>query len=174
MSITVEANPVNLNWSNFRPSATRIADPNDGTLVDAVTRFNFNMMDLPPRTVDGQFAMADPNVIRITPNSQVFTGVLKTESLLSHEQFHYDVGILVARAFARKIMRLRCPNLAALRAELQKARQLHFMTRAGLIQNRYDLDTRHGTNLHYQNIWKSRMASCLANQRSDQIGGFWL
>ncbi len=43
MSITVVANPVNLAWSNFRLSATRIVDPNDGTLVDAVTRFNFEL-----------------------------------------------------------------------------------------------------------------------------------
>ncbi|WP_428353152.1 hypothetical protein [Methyloprofundus sp.] len=62
MTITVEANPANLTWSNFRPSATKIRDPNDGTLVDAVTRFNFNMRSLPPRTVEGKFAVADPNI----------------------------------------------------------------------------------------------------------------
>ena len=174
MTITVDANPVSLEWRHFRPSATRIVDPNDGTFVDAVTQFNFDLRDLPPRMVDGQFAMADPNVIRITPNSQVFTGVLQTPALLSHEQFHYDVGIVIARAFARKLMRLRAVDQTALRTAIHSAVQLHFMTRARLIQRRYDMDTRHGTNAHYQTIWKNRMFSCLANPRSDQLGGFWL
>ena len=174
MAITVVANPVSLTWANFRPSASKIIDPNDGTLVDALTQFNYNLPNRPPRMVDGQFAMADPNIIRITPNSQVFTGVLQTAALLSHEQFHYDVGIVTARAFARQLMRLRAPNLAALRAAIQSAVQLHFTTRARLIQRRYDLDSRHGTNAHYQHIWKNRMVSCLANPHSNQLGGFWL
>jgi hypothetical protein len=103
MAITVVANPASLTWANFRPSASKIVDPNDGTLIDALTRFDFNMPNLPHRMVDGQFAMADANVITITPNAQVFTGVLKTPALLSHEQLHYDVGIATARALAREL-----------------------------------------------------------------------
>ncbi len=174
MAITVVANPANLTWANFRPSGSRIVDPNDGTLVDAVTRFNFNLPNRPPRAVAGQVAMADPNVITITPNSQVFTGVVQTAALLSHEQFHYDVGVATARALARQFMRLRAPNQAALGIAVQNAAQLHFMTRARLLQRRYDLDTRHGTNAHYQRIWKNRMAACLAHPNSNQLGGFWL
>ncbi len=174
MAITVVANPANLTWANFRPSRVRLVDPNDGTLVDAVTRFNFNLPNRPPRAVAGQVAMADPNVITITPNSQVFIGVVQTAALLSHEQFHYDVGIVTARALARQLMRLRTPNQAALGIAVRTAAQLHFTTRAGLLQRRYDLDTRHGTNAHYQRIWKNRMAACLANPNSNQLGGFWL
>ena len=152
----------------------RIVDPADRTLVDALTRFNFNLPNLPPRMIGGQFAMADPNVITITPNAQVFTGVFQTLALLSHEQFHYDVGIVTARALARELMALRAPNLAALTTAVQGAARLHFTTRAGLLQGRYDLDTRHGTNAHYQKIWKNRMAFCLAKPLSDQLGGFFL
>jgi hypothetical protein len=71
-------------------------------------------------------------------------------------------------------MSLRAPNQAALGIAVQNAAQLHFMTRARLLQRRYDLDTRHGTNAHYQRIWKNRMAACLANPNSNQLGGFWL
>ncbi len=132
------------------------------------------LRNLPPRTVDGQLALADPNIITITPNSQVFRGVNQTPALLSHEQFHYDVSVVIARALARKLMRIRSPNHGTLRVAIQSAADLHFMTRARLIQRRYDMDTRHGTNAHYQKIWKSRMTSCLANPRSDHLGGFWL
>lgn len=174
MAITVVANPVNLTWANFTPSPSMIVDPNDGTLNDALTRFNFTMPNLPPRRVAGQFAMADPNVITITPNAQVFTGVLQTPTLLSHEQFHYDVAIVIARVLARDLMALRAPSQADLINAVQNASQLHFKIRARLLQRRYDLDTQHGTNAHYQKIWKSRMAACLADPHSNQLGGFWL
>jgi len=174
MAITVAAHPMILVWANFTPSATQIVDPQDGTLVDALTRFRFTVPALPPRAFNGQLAMADPNIIRISPNGQVFTGVIQTPALLSHEQFHYDVGIVTGRALAHELMGLRAPNLAALAAAFQSAVQLHFSTRARLLQRRYDLDTRHGTNAHYQKIWKNRMAVCLANPRSSQLGGFFL
>jgi hypothetical protein len=174
MAITAVTNPENLTWLNFRSSATRILDPADGTLVDAFTRFNFNLPALPHRMVAGQFAMADANVITITPNAQVFTGLVQTPALLLHEQFHYDVGTVTARALARQLMVLRVTSLAALVTAVQDASQLHFSTRAGLLQRRYDVETRHGTNAHYQRIWKDRMTACLANPVSDQLGGFYL
>lgn len=174
MAITVVANPATLTFADFTPSATQLVDPNDGTLIDALTRFNFSLPPLPPRVVGGVFAMADPNVITITPNAQIFTGVLQTPALLAHEQFHYDVGIVTGRALARELMALRAHSQAALVAEVQKAAILHFTTRSRLLQRRYDLDTRHGTNAHFQKIWKDRMAICLANPRSVQLGGFFL
>jgi hypothetical protein len=174
MAITVVATPATLTWADFTPSASQLVDPGDGTLVDALTRFDFNLPNLPPRHVGGQLAVADPNVITITPNAQVFTGVAQTAALLAHEQFHYDVGIVTARGLARELMALRAPNLAALITAVQNASRLHFTTRAGLLQRRYDLDSRHGTNAHFQKIWKDRMTTCLAHPRSDQLGGFFL
>jgi hypothetical protein len=174
MAITVVANPATLAWSNFTPVLTRILDPGDGTLVDALTRFNFNMDDRPPRTVAGQFALAENLTITITPNAQVWTGVSQTRKLLDHEQLHYDVGIVTGRGLARQLMALRAPTVQALGAAVREAARLHFVTRAGLLQRRYDLDTSHGANNHYQMIWKQRMAACLANPSSDQLGGFYL
>lgn len=174
MTIAVIATPVTLAWRNFTTVAGPLIDPADGQSVDALTAFNFNLPTLPPRTVAGQLAVADPNVLTITPNAQVVAGVPQTPALLSHEQFHYDVGIVTARALARHLAALRAPNVAALGTAVREAARLHFTTRAGLIQRRYDLDTRHGTNAHYQRIWKNRMAACLANPRSETIGGFYL
>lgn len=174
MAITLVANPAQLNFGHFRPSATQMTDPNDGSTVDAITRFDFAMPQLPARRVGAFFAMADPNVITITPNCRIFTGVAQTPALLSHEQFHYDVGIVCGRALARELMALRANSEGALGLLLQRAATLHFTTRTRLLQRRYDIDSRHGTNAHFQKIWKDRMAVCLANPRSDQLGGFFL
>lgn len=174
MPITVTAKPTALTWADFKISPSKILDPNDGTLTDAVTGFKFALPDLPPRTIASQFAMGDPNVLTIIPDAQVFSGVVQNAALLSHEQFHYDVGIVTARALARKLTALRAPSLIALRTAVQDAARLHLTIRAQLIQKRYDIETQHGTNAHYQKIWKDGMASCLANARSDHLGGFWL
>jgi hypothetical protein len=173
MAITVSASPTTLAWSNFT-SVSSLTDPADGTAVDAYTTFGYDIPDRPARTVGGMLALADPMTIRITPNARVVTGVAQTAGLLSHEQFHYDVGIVCARALARHLMRLRGANQADLRSQLISAVTLHLITRAGLIQRRYDIDSRHGTNAHYQKVWKDRMATVLANPNADQIGGFWL
>jgi len=174
MAITVVANPINLTWANFRVTPNKILDPADGTMQDSFTKFDFAMPALPARNVGGKLALADPMTITITPNAQVWSGVVQSAALLSHEQFHYDVGVVTARAFARELSRLRKDTQAELVTALRAAETLHFITRTGLLQKRYDLDTRHGTQAHYQKIWKDRMTLCLSNPNSTRLGGFWL
>ena len=176
MAITVTASPTSLTWANFTVVPNQMTDPSDGTTIDAFTAFNFAITPDPPKTktVNGQFAFDEPMTITITPVARVWSGVLKTEKLLSHEQWHYDVGIVTARALAKQIPHLRGANFPALIQALRSAITLHFTTRAGILQKRYDLDTRHGEQSHYQKIWKDRMTSVLANPRVDQIGGFYL
>lgn len=174
MAITVQANPINLTWSNFSVTPNQILDPTDNTLQDAYTTFRFNIPDLPPRTVNGQLALADPLNITITPYARVWSGVRQTAALLSHEEWHYHVGIVVARSFAREAARLRAADMNGLRTAFQNAFNLHFITRVRLLQRRYDLDTQHGIQAHYQKIWKDRMTACLSNSNSEHLGGFWL
>lgn len=176
MAVTVTATPTTLAWSNFTTVPAQMTDPNDGSVIDAFTAFNFAITPDPPTTkmVNGMFAFAEPMTITITPAARVWSGVTQTAALLSHEQWHYDVGIVTARALAKQIPSLRGPNFNALIQSLRDAIRLHFTTRTGILQNRYDIDTRHGTNEHYQKIWKDRMTACLANPNADQIGGFFL
>ena len=174
MAITAQASPVNLTWGQYTVVPDRILDPADNTLVDAYTTFRYNIPNLPPREIDGQFALADPMTITITPVLKVWSGVAQTAALLSHEQLHYDVGFVTARALGRHLMRLRGNSLADLRTALIDAVNLHLVTRAGLLQRRYDKDTSHGANAHYQGVWKNRMTACLADPRADQLGGFYL
>lgn len=173
MAITVTASPTTLSWSNFTPQ-TIVIDPNDGTEQDCVTRFNYSIPDRPPRTVDGQKALAETFVISITPNAQVRIGAAKTAALLRHEQLHYDVGIVTARALARELMRLRAPTVPELAQKLSDAVNLHFERRAGLIQTRYDRESRHSQNAHYQGVWERAMATCLGDPRATHILGWWL
>ena len=174
MPITVTGTPMNLSWADFKTVPDKLIDPADGELADAYTEFKFDIPDAPPQVIDGQQALASNFDIKITPSARVWTGVLKTAALLSHEEWHYHVGIITARALARQLATLRAPTIPALAALLNQAVVLHFRTRAGILQKRYDLDTRHGTQAHYQKIWKQRMAACLAKPDSREMGGFYL
>ncbi len=174
MAITVQANPANLTWANFTVTPNKIVDPADNTLVDAYTTFNYTIQNLPGRNVDGKRAFADPLTITITPVASVWSGVVQSAALLSHEQWHYDIGLATARVFAAELSRLRKATDAELVAARDTLVQLHFRTRAGLLQKRYDIDSRHGTNAHYQRVWKDRMTACLGNASSTQLGGFYL
>lgn len=174
MAITVNATKINLSWSDFTVVPNQILDPGDNTYVDAYTTFQYNIPNMPPRTVNGQLMLADPLTITISPQGRVWSGVQQTAALLSHEEWHYHVGIVVARAFAREAARLHSPTMAGLVSQFQQSFNLHFVTRVGLLQRRYDIDTRHGTQAHYQRIWKDRMTACLANPNSDQLGGYYL
>jgi hypothetical protein len=174
MTITATRTPTTLGASNFLPFPI-VIDPADGTVQTALTQYNFDVSGaLPFRTVDGRRAVRETFNIRITPVCMITVGTTLTPGLRDHEQFHYDVGFVIARQVARVLTDLRRDNDAALLAAVQETVRLHFRTRNNLIQRRYDADTRHGTNAHYQGIWVRRMRDVLANPASTQIGGFFL
>lgn len=174
MAILVAAKPWALAWTDFKKIDTKPVDPNDGTSGDALTSFDWDVPGLTYSMVGGHLVYTGLSVITITPNAQVFKSTPQTAALLSHEQFHYDVGIVTARALARTLMAIRAPNLFALQIAQNKAQQLHLKTRSLLIQRHYDHETRHGANAGYQKVWKESMAACLANYNSLHLRGFWL
>jgi hypothetical protein len=173
VTITLVATPRVLTWAHYTVQAV-VVDPADDSEQDAYTGFRYDLPDLPSREVHGQRALATGMRLTITPKALVRRGATQSASLLAHEQFHYDVGIVIGRVVARELARLRAPDDRALGAAMNDVVQLHFETRTGLIQKRYDLDTRHGTNAHYQRLWKGFMRDCLARPESTHLHGFWL
>ena len=173
MAITVTRSVANLTAANYTPIPV-VVDPADGTVQTAYTTFEYDFPDRPARTVDGQLALADPNVMTLKPRCIITTGATMTPALLAHEQFHYDVGFVVARRFVKQLMRLRAATYAELSVKFNQCFTLHIITRVGLLQRRYDLDTHHGTIARYQRIWTDRMAACLRDSNATQLGGFWL
>jgi hypothetical protein len=162
MSITVRRDPERLTWADFI-SIPIVIDPNDGTEQMAFTAFDFNVPDELPRTIDGQLALSETFEIIITPRARVKRGGPQSPELLAHQQFCYDVGFVVARVVARELTTLRAGDERELASAVWNTIQSHFIFRAGLIQRRYDLDTRHGTVRYDQQLWTWRMSTCLAD-----------
>jgi hypothetical protein len=173
MAITATRNPTTLAAHHFVGHAV-VIDPADGTEQLAFTEYHVDIPSLPARTVDGDKALADTFRIKITPRAKVKIGTTLTPTLLAHEQFHYDVGFVIARRVSVLLTDLRADTVGELEEKFNKIMKLHFKTRSGLIQRRYDLDTHHGTQAHYQKVWLDRMKACLAKADSTKIGGYFL
>lgn len=174
MPIRVNPSTKNLRWTDFTISQQRPMDPADGTRQDAYTSFDYTLPNKGPRQVGSFFAFPDPWDIIITPRAAAWANVAQTPALLAHEQFHYDVGIVCARALARYLSGVRTRTAAELLPLLNTAVQLHLHRRAGLLQRHYDRETGHGTNAGAQRRWKQQMALCLANPKAQMLGGWWL
>jgi hypothetical protein len=109
---------------NLTPSATRKGDLKLRSQI---------------RKVGDELALADPVEITISmKEAKVKKGAAQTEKLLAHEQFHYDVGTLVARAAGRELSDLREKDKAKLSRAMDDVAELHFQTRAAAIQRKYD------------------------------------
>ena len=174
MTVTAARTPTTLTWANFSPQPT-VVDPRDGTVVDAFTTFDFFMLTSPLIVpAGGRFRVNPALVISLVPLALVADGTSQTAALLAHEQIHYDVGFVIARQLARDLNVIDDATEAGLRKRMTDLTTLHFTTRAGLIQARYDRESNHGLNAHFQNYWSNQMAKCLANAQASEIGGWML
>jgi hypothetical protein len=175
MTITASRNPTALTWNSYRQEPS-LLDPNDGTPQDAITAFNWALLPGNARAVEnnGRFRLPSTMRIEVTPVARVRTGAPQTADLLAHEQIHYDIGFVIARRLAHDLNFLDAPNEAQLRARLNELIDLHFGRRNELIQSRYDQESDHSQNAHYQRYWANNMRACLANPNASQIGGWML
>lgn len=177
MPITVVSSTLtgsNLTWGDFTIVAPPLVDPADGHTIDAYTTFDYQLSNGTPAASGSNFVVPQPNTLTITPRASVTNTTAQTAGLLAHEAFHFDLGFCIGRVVAKKLEALSKPTAAAVTAEGLRLFQYHFRTRAGLIQARYDADTRHGTVSRYQTIWANRMATCKGDANATSIGGFLL
>ncbi len=178
MGMTLVMNPSKLAWSNFTVVNSPIIE--NGERRSALVEFTYEYSSYTPVTKDGQLALPDDMKLTIEPEAKIWkdstarTDRDKGAALLAHEQFHYDVAHVIGRVVLMKMWKLRARTEALLKAELELLLTLHFVTRAGLIQRRYDLDTRHGLDQHNQRHWLKLMSQTLANPSATMIGGYWL
>jgi hypothetical protein len=178
MTVELLMNPDTLTWDDFLEQ-DEVIDPDSGKKVSARTSFDWDWPAKPPAKKDGEVAFPDM-VLMITPDAAVWKDSVvrkdkkKAEELLSHEQFHYDVAHVIGRVLVKHLEALRAKDAAQLSAAADVLFNRHFIVRSKLIHRRYDLETKHGLDQHYQKHWKKLMRETLARPDSTQMGGWWL
>lgn len=168
MAITVTPNPVSLSWSNFTPVSTLPGNE------DAHIDFNFVVPTRPPRQVGSNWMLAETFAIAVSPVAKVKTSATQTAALLAHEQGHYDIAILVARALAADLQALSAPTQAALGQALNTTFNLHRTTRMGAIQSQYDTSTNHSQNTAQQSAWETAISTAMSSGSATTLQGLAL
>jgi hypothetical protein len=165
MGVTVQANPQQLSWDNFR----EVASLTNGE--DAHIDVGFDISVANPRQIGGQWALAETFTITVTPRAKVLSSASKTAALLAHEQVHYDIGLLAGRAMGRALAAIRTASREALRTALNDTFTLHGVTRMGAIQVKYDTDTNHSAIATEQTRWRALTTAGLAATQTDTLDG---
>lgn len=163
MAITVVPRPVTVSWSDF---STVDSLPSD---EDAHIDMGYEVENKNFRRVGGQFMVAETLEVRVKPLAKVLRSASQTDTLLAHEQGHYDIGILAGRALARELASLHAATPAALGLAMRSCFTLHTVTRLDPIQKKYDKDTGHGTNATEQARWAGLISAALGAVAAVQL-----
>jgi hypothetical protein len=173
MAVNVVANPTTLTWSNFR-----VVDSSPDLSDDEVAQIHPEMR-MPPNiqvaNSNGAFRL-NALTITVAPVAQdtiVLRSATQTPDLLRHEQGHYDLLILVARAMARDLGAASASSSAALNTQVQSIQQTH-NNNAQTIDDAYDKQTDHGKNSAQQTGWNQAIAAALGNPASSTVKGMQL
>ncbi len=165
MAITVVPRPVTVSWSDFSPADSLPSDE------EAHMDIGFDVENKNFRRVGNQFMVAETLEVGVKPQARVLRSASQTDKLLAHEQGHYDIGILAARALARELAALHAATPAALGLAMKSCFTLHRVTRLDPIQKKYDKDSGHGTNAQEQARWAGLIKAGLAAVAAVQLDG---
>ena len=173
MAVNVVVNPSTLTWSNFR-----VVDSSPDLSDDEVAQIHPEMR-MPPNVQvvnsNGAFRL-NSFAITVAPVPQdtiVLRSADQTPDLLRHEQGHYDLLILVARAMARDLGAATASSSSALNSQVQTIQQTH-NNNAQSIDSAYDTQTAHGKNSAQQTSWNQAIAGALGNPAASNVKGMQL
>jgi hypothetical protein len=173
MAVNVVANPVNLTWGNFRvvDSSPDLSD-DEVAQIHPEMRMPSNVQTVP---TSGIFRLNSFTIIvaPVLQDTIVLRSADQTADLLLHEQGHYNLLILVARAMARELGAASDPSSSGLNVKVQAIRQAHG-NRAAAIDSAYDTQTNHGQDAAAQMNWNMAIAAALGNPASTTVKGMQL
>lgn len=155
--------PRQISWDEFKDVATRPAGETEDGQIET--------QSLQPERVgvareQGQFRLGNftvkLNVIR--DNSWVVANQ-KSDTLLAHEQGHFDITGLVARDLVKALGALRVSTTDELQREVSRLFEAYDAW-AKSLSKQYDDETNHGWNAKPQSDWESRIRTCIQQETS--------
>jgi hypothetical protein len=167
MPIRVNPAKATLEWSDFH----QVAKIPGAAIARAGYASSFAPARVPRRIVDKKFLLPENLTIRINVVASVERSADKTSALLAHEQLHYHVGIVCARALCRDLIGLSAKTYDKLMGAYRKLTRTHLGKRAAAIQRAYDKQTNHGLISDKQQEWEAAMADCLAKPSLTRLMG---
>jgi uncharacterized protein DUF922 len=167
-SIEVQANPSRLDWSLFRR-----VDSISGASEDA--RIAAEMSFPRPLKVErsGTEYRLPSFTIAVAPEparTMVRRSAVLSEYLLRHEQGHYDIVILAARALARELEAMTAGSAQELSHRAQDCIDKH-TSRAKDLSEAYDRETDRSRDPTTQARWTEHIEAALGDPRTANLAG---
>ncbi len=155
--VGVRADPRVLAWSDFR--LTRSIPGGESAVMAAEISF-----PRPLRVIRSAGGYRLPDfTITVAPNPErtiVARDAPRTDDLLRHEQGHFDIVVLAARALARELEAVETDTPGELTRTVEEAVDEH-TRRADALSREYDAATAHGQRLDAQRRWLRAIADTL-------------
>jgi Bacterial protein of unknown function (DUF922) len=164
--IAVRADPPRLAWSLFRQ-----VDSIEGSSEDARIAAEMSFpQPLRMENVDGRYRMPSFTItIAPEPTRTIVRRSLgPSDTLLRHEQGHYDIVILAARALARELESLTAPSQQELSRLVEECVANH-TARAERVSEEYDRQTDRSRDSTAQARWNELITAALEDPAATHI-----
>ncbi len=165
--ITVLADPRVLTWSMFR-SVDSLPESEDAHIAAEMSFPRPLRME----SADGEYRLPAFTII-VAPEparTMVRRSAERSATLLRHEQGHYDIVVLVARALGRALASISASSVSELSGRAEDCVTQH-TNRAVRLSEAYDRQTAHGRGLSEQARWSERIAAALAAETVGTLQG---
>jgi hypothetical protein len=166
MTITVTPKPARLTWKNFTRVGSIPGEPSD-----AQTDSQMKWPKFTPVKKGEKFRLPNFTITVFVgaKGTVVLRTAKQTRELLDHEQGHYDLLILSARALARNLEAIEASSFDELVTLFEELTSKH-QQRAADIGAEYDKQTSHSRDVVQQRRWRS-MIDDAATTKASKIDG---
>ena len=167
-TITVRADPPRFAWSDFRRVESMAGSAEDAHIAAEMSfpqPLRIQRMDDVYRLPAFVITVA-PEPRRTTVRRSVGT----PPELLRHEQGHFDLVVLAARALARELGGMLAGSASELSKRVEGSVDEH-TNRADRLSRRYDAETDHGRDAGAQARWLRVIADALRRGAVDDLAG---
>jgi uncharacterized protein DUF922 len=166
--IRVRAEPSRLSWSLFRT-----VDSIPGSTEDARTAAEMSFpRPLRIERVDGEYRMPSFTITVFPEPSQTMVrrAIRPSSELLRHEQGHYDIVLLAARALGREIESTTAGSAKELSRLVEECVDKH-TERAERLSETYDRETDRSRNPRAQERWNRMIEAALGEPSARELDG---
>jgi hypothetical protein len=151
--ISVVAEPPRLSWSDFQ-TVDSLAGSEDAHIGAEISFPRPLRME---KVAEGYRLPSFTITVAPEPTRTLARrSAIRSEELLRHEQGHYDLVLLAARALARELTTLAASSATELSQRTQDCVAEH-TERAARLSETYDRQTDHGRNAQAQARWSDRI-----------------
>lgn len=155
--------PRSITWDEFNNVGQRPSGVKEDAEIFAETIGG----DVRVREVRGRWLIAEANMkVEVNEDESWVVTSTKSPTLLAHEQGHFDIhGIIVGRDMISALGKLRERSQARLGAAIGKVMQ-KYKKRGQAMTEKYDDDTKHGTDAARQSAWEKEIQRAIKNKSS--------